>query len=438
MGFRGPAALAAGMGVFHALAADRNDGVSRHVRMPRSGLLGRRRLAAEHPMLAGTHVNGGAYWYDGQMLDAARLTLECVRDAVDAGAVAANHVACIALLNGNGRIRGAVVRDALSGKEFEVRAALTVNATGPWVDQVLETGPRTLQRARTATWTVNMNLVTRRLFEADAAVGVTSSRPSDASIGTAKRLFFASPWHGCTVVGTTHEIHVGGPDAVEVTDDAVGAFLQEVREAAPGLGLEPSDVRSVHVGLTPAEDVEHERARRPLLVDHQALDDVAGLISVAGIKFTTAPAVAAKAVELAMKMLRRHASTLHFGRRGSGSPAEVAPAGYEASEAEWARRIYGARAVDCLGERLEGDAGSSDDVFRRRVAYGIENEMVVRVADAVLRATDWAERGRLTGAQLDWCVDALGTAFRWSEERSDRERAETRARLQRLKIRLGD
>ena len=37
-------------------------------------------------------------------------------------------------------------------------------------------------------------------------------------------------------------------------DDVVAGFLQEVNAAAPGFELKASDVYSVHLGLTPAED----------------------------------------------------------------------------------------------------------------------------------------------------------------------------------------
>ena len=82
---RSPAAMAAGIVAFHMIAAGRNTGIRPEVRLPRSGVMSRRRLIERYPMLERGDVTGGAYWYDGQMLDAVRVTLECVWDAVRSG-----------------------------------------------------------------------------------------------------------------------------------------------------------------------------------------------------------------------------------------------------------------------------------------------------------------------------------------------------------------
>jgi len=438
IGTRGPAALAAGMAAFHVLAADRNRGIPRSARLPRSGLMSRRRLVADHPAVAGAGATGGAWWYDGQMMDATRLTLECIRDATDAGAVAANHVTCRALLAGRAGISGVAAQDRLSGKEIEIRAGLTINATGPWVDRVLETGPEALRGGDAATWTLNTNLVTRKLYDGEVALGVASRRASDAAIGESKRLFFASPWHGCTIVGTTHALHDGGPDSLDALDDVVAGFLEEIRDAAPGMKLDPADVRSVHAGLTPAEGEAQGRARRSLLVDHQEEHGIGGLISVAGVKFTTAPIVAEKVVGLALGKLQRTGPVKSFAQRGSAASESPDAVRADDSELAWARRIYGTRADQLLGEPSESSQQHSNEVFRCRLRFGIEQEMVVRLSDAVLRATDWAERGLLTTAQLEWSAQALAEAHGWSRDLRERELADTRAELGRLRIRLLD
>ena len=434
---RGPVALAGGVVAFHMIAAGRNDGIPADVRLPRSGVMSRRRLVTQYPMLDRKEVTGGAYWHDGQMLDAIRLTLECVWDAVGAGAVAANHVESIALLTDSGGVQGAVVRDALSGREFEVRAALTINATGPWVDRVLQTGPSAVRGGRTTVWTRNINLVTRRLYPGGEALGVQSQRASDAAIGQSKRLFFTSPWHGCTVVGTTHDIYEDHPDAVVAPDSVIAGFLQEVNDAAPGFNLVANDVHSLHIGLTPAEDAESERAKRSLLIDHESTQGVPGLMSVAGIKYTTAPVTAGKTVELAFRKLRRVPKVVPFEQPATGAGDRLAPVPADDDEQAWARRIYGTRAGECLGES-GSMARDADEVFRSRVRYGIAEEMVVRLSDALLRATDWAERGLLTHEQLSWCAATLAAAHDWSHERTEAELANARAELDKLHIAVLD
>lgn len=441
---RGPVALAGGIAAFHMIAASRNAGIRPEIRLPRSGILSRRALLSAHPALARDDVTGGAYWYDGQMLDAGRVTLECVWDATAAGAMAANHVEAVTLLHDGARVLGAVAKDAISGREFEIRAGLTVNATGPWVDRVLKTGPAALKSQRTTAWTRNMNLVTRQLYPGNEALGIASNRASDAAIGKAKRLFFTSPWHGCTVVGTTHDLYDDDPNLLAAPGEVVAGFLQEVDAAAPSLGLKPADIRSVHLGLTPAEAGESERAHRSYVLDHERLHGVGGLVSVAGIKYTTAPVVGAKVLGLAARKLGRELQIPAFEEPCAGAPAgpmalppdEGAAAARSADdEYGWAAAIYGARAAQCLGEPSVANR-TPEQVFRSRVRFGVEQEMVVRLADAVLRATDWAERGRFSEDQLDWCADTLATAHGWSTDRRASELASTRAILATLHVSL--
>ena len=62
------------------------------------------------------------------------MNLSVALTAADRGARVANHVQVTALLKeregGREVVRGACVRDVLSGKEWEVRAKVVVNATG--------------------------------------------------------------------------------------------------------------------------------------------------------------------------------------------------------------------------------------------------------------------------------------------------------------------
>jgi glycerol-3-phosphate dehydrogenase len=346
-------------------------------------------------------------------------------------------VASVGLLHGSTGVQGAVVRDALSGREFEVRAALTINATGPWVDRVLQTGPRAVRGGTTTLWTRNINLVTRRLYPGDDALGVQSQRASDAAIGTSKRLFFTSPWHGCTVVGTTHDIYEDDPDTMAAPDDVIAGFLQEVNDAAPGFRLEARDVRSLHLGLTPSEDAESERAKRSLLLDHESVHQVPGLVSVAGIKYTTAPVVAAKTLELVCRKLQRDVQPPAFERPAAGAPPLLDVLPTVDDELAWARRIYGTRASECLAASGT-TARDADEVFRARVNFGINHEMVVRLSDALLRATDWAERGLLTQEKFSWCAKTLAKSQGWDTERTMAETGAAQAELKKLHISVLD
>src|SRR5207302_242312 len=91
--------------------------------------LGRKATLRLEPGLRDKDLRGAAVYFDAQT-DDARLTLATMRAAAQAGALVASHADVTALLKPDGRIRGAAVRDMLSGDEYSVRALVVVNATG--------------------------------------------------------------------------------------------------------------------------------------------------------------------------------------------------------------------------------------------------------------------------------------------------------------------
>jgi glycerol-3-phosphate dehydrogenase len=423
-GSRGPLALAGGMAAFHCFAWDRNQGVTPQVRLPGSGVMSRRRLIAAYPQLARADVTGGAWWYDAQILDVGRLTLECLADAGRHGATVANHVESIGLRQTAAGIGGVLARDRLSGREFEIDARVTVNAAGPWADQITgQSSPiRSLANVR---WTRNINLVTRPLLAGCEAIGVASHRVSDARIGRSKRLFFISPWQDCSVIGTSHEAYQGNPDMLDVAEQEIAEFTAEINDALSDARLTREDLRSVHVGLTPAEDGQSERAKRSLLIDH-AQEGLAGLISAVGIKYTTAPEIARKITQLVCRKLNVHNPPRRFAKPVEGTPSQPLEA------LPWAARIYGSRHETMLSAYSACGIQDGERLFRCRVLYGIRAEMVTTLGDALFRATDHAERGCLSAAQLQWCADTLAGEYQWSALRLQQELAATQASLQRM------
>ena len=62
--------------------------------------------------------------------------LTVLAEAERFGAVFANRLEAVELLEDGGRAVGARLRDAESGEELEVRATNVVNATGVWADRL--------------------------------------------------------------------------------------------------------------------------------------------------------------------------------------------------------------------------------------------------------------------------------------------------------------
>lgn len=427
---RGPEALWVAATVHNLVGWDRNDGLYPERHVPAAGLEPKSRLDALFPDIDNDGRNGAACWYDGHMQDADRLMMECLRSAVAAGADVVNYAEAEALHCEGGRVRGLQVTDRLGGERYEVAAAVVINAAGPWVDTVLSRRNGRPAAAPLHPHNLNMNLVVRPFGPAHA-IGVMSRERSDSVVDAGGRLLFVTPWRGMTVVGTTHEPYDGEPDEAGVGDDDIERFLAEVNSACPRAGLTRDDVRYCYWGLTPGEADEGgaKRARHGSLVDHDRADGIAGLVSVVGVKWTTARLSAEQALDLAERQLpggHRPCQTAEEPLPGALPPGELADVASELGKqpafgAEDALELvedFGSQAGEVAGCGEEGD-----DAFRTRARFAVAREMAVRLTDILDRRTSYLQRGRLRQADVDWCADMMAGELGWDVARRTDELA---------------
>ena len=120
-----------------------------------------------------------------------RLTWETLASARAAGAVTLNHCRALEFVKRNGVVTGARVQDLIEGGEATVEAALTVNASGPWLDETL----RGLGTPALLSPTRGSHLALRP-FPGAPSEAVYFEAHSDG------RPVFAIPWNGLYLVGT--------------------------------------------------------------------------------------------------------------------------------------------------------------------------------------------------------------------------------------------
>src|SRR5262249_59253904 len=87
---------------------------------------------AEPRLLTDGLRGAGVYW--DCWTDDARLVLETLLSARDAGAVAVSYARVVGFVKESGRVVGVRVSDQLGGRELTVRGRAVVNAAGPWGD----------------------------------------------------------------------------------------------------------------------------------------------------------------------------------------------------------------------------------------------------------------------------------------------------------------
>ncbi len=197
---------------------------------------------------------------------------------------------------------GVRVEDTLTGETVDVRSS-AVPCRGrqrPWavLSQFGTTGAPPLIRAMNV-------LVDRPARDLALVAGAPNGR-----------MLTAVPWAGQVLVGTHQSAAPVADTEAAPTADIVAAFLDDVNKAFPALAVSMADVRLVHWGLTPAR-VHGSRVN--LLGDAPVVDHAStgapGLVSVAGVKLTTARLAAARSVDTVCRVLGRPAGRCRTARR---------------------------------------------------------------------------------------------------------------------------
>jgi glycerol-3-phosphate dehydrogenase len=423
-GLRGPEIMAAALALNDLIGADRNRGLRAARRLPPGGLLSHQEASAAFGKLSLRSFNGAAVWYDGFNSSPERLMVALLQAARSAGAQLANYVTVDGFLHRGATIHGVTATDTLSGGRLELRARCVLNSAGPWVDAILDRLDSPLRRAERRLFLPSraFNLVVPRL-PLDAAVGIPvprQGRAADAVLDKGTVTYFIIPWGDYSLIGTKHLPCAVGADEWRVGWAEVCAFLEEIN---PWLGpwqLQPRDVIAIKAGLLPAQagDAGAEVAlqRHARIVDH-AREGLGGLITLFGVKWTTARLVAQRAVELACRKLG-HTPTLAARRlrvRSGEDPRGEMPD----------RALEGSRA-GASGRLVEDLPVSMTDI-----ETAARDEMAVKLCDAVLRRTPLGLSTRLDGAVIARCAETMQRELNWTAAQTEHEVGALREALRR-------
>ena len=290
------------------VGTDRNRDLPARQQIPAGRVISRAECLEICSGLDQPDITGGALFCDAQVENPGRLNLALLRSAVDAGAEVANYVEAGGFVCEGARVTGVHLKDLLTGDALTVRARMVVNCAGPWAAQLLE--PLRYASTQNQALCKSMVLVTRPIIAGKIAVGVPSRfsySDADAMVKKGFRYFFVTPWRKWSLVGTFQRPHDGPPEALTVSEAEIGEAIREINTAFPTPRLERADVVAIFRGLVPAEgdarggDVQLKKHHE--IRDHAIDNGIDGLVSIVGVKYTTARQVAEQTVNLIFKKL---------------------------------------------------------------------------------------------------------------------------------------
>lgn len=247
------------------------------------------------PELKQEGLKGAIEYYDC-VTDDARLVLENIVDAAKRGAQCHSYTEVTGFERGKGgRVTAVHVRDRLSGEERTYHGRAIVVAAGAWTDEFIDRAKLDVKRKLLRrTKGVHVVFPHERLPIRRA---ITVISPID------RRVMFAIPWRGRTVIGTTDTDFEGTADDCHADRDDVQYLCDSANAYFPNAGFSPDDVIATWSGLRPLINEEGVEDESDVSREHEIFVRDDGVIIIAGGKLTTYRRMAKEVVRAAVSWL---------------------------------------------------------------------------------------------------------------------------------------
>jgi glycerol-3-phosphate dehydrogenase len=236
------------------------------------------------------------------------------------------------------------------------------------------------------------------------------------------------------MIGTYYTPYRGAPDSAAVEEMDIEEFLGGIQAVLPEGSISAKDIRCLHFGLLPMDPASNRRsvpspASKPWFCDHARSDGMEGLVSVQGVKYTTARAVAERTVDYILNKLGVPGITCRTGMTpvfgGDGSSSEMSGI-FPETVLRHLTRNYGSESSRILGyaaqsPELARTVAGSQEVLRAELLHGIREEMAQSLGDLVFRRTGLGTIGHPGRECLDECARLAADELGWDDPRISRE-----------------
>ncbi len=257
----------------------------------KSKFLSRRETLCMMPGIKARGLKGSIRYYDGKF-DDARLAINIAQTAIEKGASLLSYTKVTALLKSSDAVTGIATEDTITGSTAQYKGKVVINATGVFVDDILQmNNPATKKMVRPSQ---GVHVVLSKTFlNSESALMIPKT--------TDGRVLFAVPWHEHLLVGTTDtplNEHSLEPRALKEEVDFI------ISTTAGYFNLKPiaKDILSVFSGLRPlaAPTSGDPNSTKEISRDHKLIVSAKGLITITGGKWTTYRLMAEETVNLAI------------------------------------------------------------------------------------------------------------------------------------------
>jgi glycerol-3-phosphate dehydrogenase len=398
--------------------------------LPKHRFFFRKKSLRRYPGLTQNIISTCTY-YDALINYPERLGLELVLDAKTANAHsnALNYVSCE-----NGNNSKITLKDELTGKSFEVKPNIVINATGAWIDF---TNQKLSKETRFIGGTKGSHLVLDHpeLHESlDGDMFLYENEDGRACVMV--------PWLGNVLIGST-DIKITDPDKVVCGDDEIDYMIKSAQAIFSGIDINKSQIISTFVGVRPLPFSDASETRiisrdHELQVTEADTEHDYPIISMVGGKWTTFRSFAEQTTDLILKKLNKYrkqdSDNIPIGG-GKEFPKD------KTAKKNWVNQLniepkfpenrlhnlltrYGSRAVDFanyINDDKDNPIANCPKYSRREIEFIIKNEHIEHLDDLILRRTAIGLTEKPTYLLIEELATLMKTLKKWSAEKVKEE-----------------
>lgn len=439
--------LGAGLAAYEALCIGQNRSISDPAKqVPRGQLLSKTDVRTYVPEAYRPEVTGGVLFYESHMRDSERMTLSFLKTAVEHGAVVANYTRADDIKVEGDQVRGIRAADLIDGSMVEIRSSMVANAAGPWIPSNINKLDSRASSRTVTSFAKGAHIVTKPLTDGHA-MALPISEQNEALVNRGGRHVFIIPWQGHSLIGTTYNAYEGNPDDVTAKESDVRELVQIVNASFGTEVLKRQEVVHAYAGLYPltAEQVNpevYQGADDYQVIDHRQTDQLKGLVSALGAKFTTARRLAEKTVNLVARKLQGtfEECRTHQIRLAGGNIGDIKS--YRDNKRKEYKGVLSSEVVDHLISRYGTDIDKVANILEKEpqlnealsprnrtlaaeVVYAVRNEMACRLEDVIFRRSNLGLLGHSETTLLRHCAKLMARERGWDNQRIEKEIRET-------------
>lgn len=370
------------------------------------------------------HALKGGFTYSDAQTDDARLVLELIAGAQNAGASCINYCKLVQLLETNEKADGAVIQDQLTKTEQKISAKQIVFTTGQWL-------AKETQSREWCHLAKGIHLVMPAVLD-DEALLLTAQ--SDG------RVFFMIPWYGLTLLGTTDTDFKGNVEQVAVDASDI-AYLLAAANNYLKTPWEESDIIGCFAGVRVFKQTTKKTSSdlpSAISRDWELKTAFNGVHYAVGGKITSSRQDAACIVDTVCSQLGTALPCATHDRLFPWAPQEnfsdwsartlgqAMQMGIDAESARWLLHRHGTRITQVLrGIETEADLARriipSLPFIVADLLHCAATEMVIHLEDLLRRRLPLLILARLTRNDIEQIALRVADTVNWDAARTHQE-----------------